>query len=316
MAGQTSESKWLEITVHTTPEHLDGVIARLAAAGMDAISIEDEADFRRFLEENRQYWGQVEPSLIERMKGAARVKFYVPDSESGRAELAGYTSGLGCEYTVRSLAESDWAYGWQKYYHPLPVGKKLYIVPDWEKGSPVPEGRTPVYLDPGLSFGTGSHPSTQLCLEGLEDLVRPGSDILDLGCGSGILAIAALCLGAGTALAVDVDPKAADAARENAALNGIPAERFTACAGDVLTDRQLSARLGTYRLVLANIVADVIIPLSAAVPALLDRDGVFLCSGIIDSRADEVCAALARNGLTVTDRRERSGWAALTARLS
>ena len=191
-------------------------------------------------------------------------------------------------------------------------------MPQWEKDKPVPEGRFPFYLNPGLTFGTGSHASTQLCLEGVEEHTKEGDAVLDLGCGSGILSIAALVLGASHALAVDIDPKAVDVAYENAALNGIGKDRYTVRAGDVITDAALAQEIAQerYPLVLANIVADVIIPLSAQVPALLEQDGVFLCSGIIDTRADEVQAALEKNGLHVIRRREKNGWVALEARLA
>ena len=180
----------------------------------------------------------------------------------------------------------------------------------------MPHGRVPFYLNPGLTFGTGSHASTQLCLEGVEEHTVPGRDVLDLGCGSGILSIAALCLGAKSAVAVDIDPKAVDVAYENAALNGIGKDRYTVRAGNVLSDTALAVELARkrYHLVLANIVADVIIPLAPQAPGLLEEDGIFLCSGIIDVRAGEVEAALKRAGLTVTGKREKNGWAALEAR--
>ncbi len=312
------EVKWLEVTVNTTPDKLDEVTARLAAAGMDALVIEDEGDFLNFLEQNRQYWDYVDQELLDRMKGVTRVKFYVSDDADGRAQLERYTRGLGWEYTVTPLTDSDWAYSWQKYYKPLPVGQRLYVVPQWEREEPVPAGRVPLYLNPGLTFGTGSHASTQLCLEGVEEHTAPGLPVLDLGCGSGILSIAALVLGASQAAAVDIDPKAVDVAYENAALNGIGKDRYLVRAGDVISDAALVRELAQtrYHLVLANIVADVIIPLSARVPELLDRDGLFLCSGIIDTRAQEVADALARNGLRVTRRREKNGWVALEAVLS
>ncbi len=312
------EVKWLEVTVNTVPDKLDEVTARLAAAGMDALVIEDEGDFLNFLEQNRQYWDYVDQELLDRMKGVTRVKFYVTDDADGRAQLDRYTRGLGWEYTVTPLTDSDWAYSWQKYYKPLPVGQRLYVVPQWEREEPVPAGRVPLYLNPGLTFGTGSHASTQLCLEGVEEHTAPGLPVLDLGCGSGILSIAALVLGASQAAAVDIDPKAVDVAYENAALNGIGKDRYLVRAGDVISDAALVRELAQtrYHLVLANIVADVIIPLSARVPELLDRDGLFLCSGIIDTRAQEVADALARNGLRVTRRREKNGWVALEAVLS
>ena len=309
------EIKWLEVAVNTTPDKLDDVCAKLAAAGMDSLVIEDEQDFLRFLEQNRQYWDYVDQELLDRMKGVTRVKFYVTDDEDGREQLARYTRGLDCEHTATPLADNDWAYSWQKYYKPLEIGTRLYVVPQWLREEPVPRGRVPFYLNPGLTFGTGSHASTQLCLEGVEEHTAPGRDVLDLGCGSGILSIAALCLGAGSAVAVDIDPKAADVAYENAALNGIGRDRYTVRAGNVLADRALAAELAQkrYHLVLANIVADVIIPLAPQVPGLLEDGGVFLCSGIIDARTREVEAALKKAGLTLTKKREKNGWAALEA---
>jgi ribosomal protein L11 methyltransferase len=316
MENTMDELKWLEVAINTTPDKLDDVTAKLTAAGMTGLVIEDEAEFLTFLEENRQYWDYVDQELLDSMKGVTRVKFYVTDDEDGHKQLRQYTSLLDCEYTTAALGENDWAYSWQKYYKPLEVGQRLYVVPEWERDKEVPADRVPFYLNPGLTFGTGSHASTQLCLEGVEAHTAQGCTVLDLGCGSGILSIAALCLGASHAVAVDIDPKAVDVAYENAALNGIGRDRYLVRAGDVLTDRVLAGELAQqrYDLVLANIVADVIIPLSAQVPALLADGGTFLCSGIIDTRAHEVEAALKRNGLTVTKKREKNGWVALEAR--
>ena len=309
------EIKWLEVTVNTVPEQLDQVCAKLAAAGMDSLVIEDEQDFLHFLEQNRQYWDYVDQELLDRMKGVTRVKFYVTDDEDGRKQLEQFTRGLDQEYAAVPLTENDWAYSWQKYYKPLEIGSRLYVVPQWMRDEPIPAGRVPFYLNPGLTFGTGSHASTQLCLEGVEEHTVPGRDVLDLGCGSGILSIAALCLGAGSAVAVDIDPKAVDVAYENAAFNSIGKDRYTVRAGNVLSDAALARELAqrSYHLVLANIVADVIIPLAPQVPNLLEEDGVFLCSGIIDTRTHEVESALQKAGLTVTKKREKNGWAALEA---
>ena len=308
--------RWLEVTLPVPADKLDGVCAVLTYNGMTGLVVEEEGDFLRFLERNRQYWDYVDEGLAQRMKGASRVKFYVPDSPEGRGQLRQYLAGLE-EYEPQtvSLREEDWATSWQKYYQPIPVGRRIYIVPDWMRGRPVPEGRTPLYLNPGLTFGTGSHPTTQLCLELLEGTLRPGDRVLDLGCGSGILAIAALALGASRAAGVDIDPKAVDVAYENAALNGIGPDRLSVYAGDVLTDKRLAGRLnpGQNRVVLANIVADVIIPRSARAGDFLAPDGVFLTSGIIEGRQDEVRAALEGNGFAVTGHRERGGWHAFLA---
>lgn len=307
---------WLEVTLPVPADRLDAVCDTLAANGMTGLVVEEEGDFLRFLEQNRQYWDYVDEGLAQRMKGASRVKFYVPDSEEGQKQLRQYLAGLEeYEPQTASLREEDWATSWQKYYQPIPVGKRLYIVPDWMRGQSVPEGRAPLYLNPGLTFGTGSHPTTQLCLELLEEVLRPGDRVLDLGCGSGILAIAALALGAARAVGVDIDPKAADVAFENAALNGIGPDRLSVYAGDVLHDKKLAARLGPgeNRVVLANIVADVIIPLSAKAGEFMAADGVFLTSGVIDGRQEEVKAALEQNGFVVARHLERNGWHAFQA---
>ena len=303
--------RWLEVTLPVPADRLERVCDILTANGMTGLVVEEEGEFLRFLEQNRQYWDYVDEGLAARMKGASRVKFYVPDSEEGQKQLRQYLAGLeDHEPQTVSLREEDWATSWQKYYQPIPVGNRVYIVPDWMRGEPVPDGRTPLYLNPGLTFGTGAHPTTQLCLELLEEVLQSGDKVLDLGCGSGILAIAALALGASRAVGVDIDPKAADVAFENAALNGVGPDRLSVYAGDVLSDKKLAARLGPgqNRVVLANIVADVIIPLSAKAGEFMTPDGVFLTSGVIDGREDEVRAALEANGFAVVKHLERGGW--------
>lgn len=312
------ELKWLEISIQTTTERVDDLCTKLTGNGVTGLVIEDELDFKTFLEENRQYWDYVDDALLEQMKGVCRVKVYVTDDEDGEKQLATWLAGIDEAHTSVALSENEWAFSWQKYYKPIPVGERLYIVPEWEREKPLPEGKVPLYLNPGLTFGTGSHASTQLCLMGLERYTVPNGRVLDLGCGSGILSIASLVLGASNAVAVDIDPKAVGVAYENAAMNGIGKDRYTVRAGNVLADTGLVEELaeGRYALVLANIVADVIMPLSAVVDRFLEPGGVFLCSGIIDTRAHEVEAALEKNGLAIFERQEQSGWVALAARMA
>lgn len=301
--------KWLEVTLDTTEAELDALCARLTGNGVTGLAIEDEEDFKTFLEQNRQYWDYVDDGLLARMKGVCRVKFYITDDADGRKQLEGWLAGIDQPYSLASLGDNDWAHSWQKYYKPMPVGERLYIVPEWERGEPVPAGKAPLYLNPGLTFGTGSHASTQLCLMGLEQYTVPGKPVLDLGCGSGILSIAALVLGAREAFACDIDEKCVDVAYENAALNGIGKDRYTVRWGDVLTDKALQAEFGgDYDMVVANIVADVIMGLSGKVRPFLKEGGLFLCSGIIDDRAEEVSAKLRAEGWTIVEQHDSEGW--------
>lgn len=304
------DAMWLEVILNTKAEELDDLCAKLIANGVPGLAVEEEEEFRAFLEENRQYWDYVDDALLEQMKGVSRVKLYVTDDADGQAQLNTYLAGIDLPYTTVPLREYDWAHSWQKYYRPLAVGERLYIVPEWERDTAaVPEGAVRLLMNPGLTFGTGSHASTQLCLEGVEAHVQPGDRVLDLGCGSGILAIAALCLGAAQAVGVDIDPKAVDVAYENAALNGIGQDTYTVRIGDVLGDAVLRADLGGgWQMVVANIVADVIIGLSPLVRPMLAPGGLFLCSGIIDDRAQEVADRLRENGWEILETRSAEGW--------
>lgn len=317
---------WLEVAVDTTPECLDDLAAYLTGCGIVGLVLESEADFDRQLEEGRPYWDDVDEELRASWRGISRVKFYVTQDEDGEARLAEVQSGLAAfrgrvdkdagtlAVTTVSLREEDWAENWKQYYQPFPVGDRLYVVPEWMRGEALPEGRTPLYLNPGLIFGTGSHGTTRLCLEGVERYVEPGDRVLDLGTGSGILAIAALLLGAREAVGCDIDPKAARVAAENASYNGVE-EAFRVYTGDVNRDQKLKQALaGQYQLVLANIIADVIIPLAAVAGDYLAPGGRFLTSGIIESRAADVAAALTANGFVIVETRTREGWVSYTAR--
>lgn len=308
--------KWIEAAFRAPAGGLDALCDALTDLGADGLVIEDEADFRRFLAENRQYWDYVDEDLESRYSGVSRVKVYVADDTGGRARLARWTEALGIEPETRVIADEDWADNWKQYYKPIPIGRTLLVLPKWE---PEPEGNTRkvLKLDPGLAFGTGGHATTRMCLEFLEGQASPGSRVLDLGCGSGILGIGALLLGCAHVTGCDIDPKAPEVAAANAALNGFYEDKFTVCAGDILADAGLRRRLGTgYDIVLANIVADVIIPLAALVPAFLTPGGTFVCSGIIDGREDEVAAALARAGFTVTAHDTLEEWHCFTATLA
>ena len=317
---------WMEVHIQTSHDGLETVEAFLSGLGIDGVVIDDETEFREFLEENRKCWDYVDEELLKKEAGACRVTFYLEKTEDGFSRLAQVRMALAnfkaahpeCApllMTLDELKEEDWAFGWQKYYKPMEIGRRLLVVPEWEKNTVDCGGRVPLILDPGLAFGTGSHATTQLCLQALEKTVRPGDRVLDLGCGSGILSIAALKLGAESAQAVDIDEKCLNVAYENAALNGIGRDRYTVRVGDVLSDEALRAELGGgYDIVVANIVADVILGLAPMVRQFLKPGGQFLCSGIIDDRAVEVADGLRRCGWAILETREESGWFAYSCR--
>ncbi len=290
--------QWIEVSVPAKSEEIDALCDRLAELGAGGMVVEDEQDFKQFLEQNHQYWDYVDESLESRFRGVSRVKFYLSDDEDGRAQLDSIKVGLDREVTTAIVRDEDWENNWRQYYVPIEIGEKLVVVPEWLEAPE--DGRIPLRLDPGLIFGTGSHATTRMCLAALERVSAPGKRILDLGCGSGILAIGALLLGCDSAIGCDIDPKAPEVAESNAALNGIGPDRFKVYAGDVLSDAGMRKSLGSgYEIVAANIVADVIIPLSGIVSEFMAPGGVFLCSGIIEGRQEEVAAALQANGFEI-----------------
>ena len=322
-------TNWLELTIQTTAAGIDALSDYLLGCDVGGLSILDETDFQDFLSNNTQFWDYVDEDLTARMAGKSAVVCYFTDDEHGRSHLRRIRDGLpalrermGAQMgslatSLSGVKEEDWENNWKQYYKPLPAGERLLIVPDWEREGLDAGARIPLFLNPGLTFGTGNHASTQLCLQGLEPLISDGYRVLDLGCGSGILAIAALLLGAGHAFAVDIDPKCADVALENAALNGFDQNHLTVKWGNVLDDTELMERLAAepWDVVLANIVADVIIPLAPLMPRLLASGGHFLCSGVIDTRAGEVTAAIEAAGLKIAHVYERDGWVSIHAML-
>lgn len=287
--------QWIEVSVPTRSDEIDDVCAQLAELGAGGMVVEDETDFQQFLEQNHQYWDYVDDALEAQFRGVSRIKFYLADDDGGRAQLETIRAGIGRELTTATVRDSDWENNWRQYYQPIEVGERLVVVPEW-LDAPA-DGRLPLRLDPGLIFGTGSHATTRMCLEAIETLAAPDKRVLDLGCGSGILSIGALVLGCREAVGCDIDPKAPDVAMDNAALNGIGADRFRVYAGDILADRGMRAALGTnFDIVLANIVADVILPLAPLSREFLAPGGTFVTSGIIEGRQDEIEHALKKAG--------------------
>ena len=311
--------KWLELKIDAAPAGLEPVSALLEDLGITGLVIDDEGDFQDFLEHNHAYWDYVDDQLMQEKKGLCRITFYLEDSPDGYNTLAQVRMALSRvkqehpEYgrlllTMENMEDADWENNWKQFYKPMEIGDRLTVIPEWESTG-VPEGRVALRLNPGLTFGTGSHATTRLCLTALEKHITGGQTVLDLGCGSGILSIAALLLGADRAVSCDIDENCMDVAYENAALNGVGRDRYTVRWGDVVTDQALRQELGgPYDVVVANIVADVIKALASTVRPLVKEGGIFLCSGIIDDRAEEVAQCLRDNGWTIAETRSSEGW--------
>ena len=315
---------WLEISISTASAGITQVAEQLTAGGFEDLVLEDQVEFEAFLEENRAYWDYIDEELQEKMQGLSCVKLYLDASDvAGMENLKALLSRLkagdkagqlgSLEMRVKPLPEVDWEESWKENYPPQPIGEKIVVLPYWLADTQT--DRLKVILDPGLTFGTGAHPSTQMVVEFMEVAVTPGCKCLDLGSGSGILSLTALRLGAGSAIGVDIDPKAEGIARENAAYNGFAAPEFMALTGNVTEDRAMMERLAAeeYDVVLVNIVADVIIGLAPVLPNFLTEKSLLLCSGILDSRLADVQHALEQVGLVVTQVKAKEDWRALCA---
>ena len=315
---------YLEVTIQTASAGIETVASALTAGGFDSLVVEDQSEYENFLEDNRAYWDYIDEEFQQELQGLSRIKLYLEVDGTEEKQLHKLErllealkkrtkKNLGTlEISSQLLPETNWEESWRDSYPPQPVGERLIVGPC---GTPEAGDRIPIILDPGLTFGTGAHPSTQMCMEFMEELVQPGMDVIDLGSGSGILSIAALRLGAETAIGVDIDPKAEDIARENAAYNDFGIERFDAVTGNVTEDAALMERLSKkhYDLVFVNIVADVIIGLSPVLQHFMDENTRVICSGILDVREEEVHAALTAAGLVIEQTKAKEDWRSLVA---
>ena len=301
--------QWTDIEI-TVPQAYAGTaeaIATMVANG--GIYIEDYSDLEQ------QAWeiahvDLIEQELLDKPRDVVKVHMYLAPDENPAEVLPLFkerleASGIPYELATNGVEQEDWQNAWKKYYHAMDIGKRLAIVPGWEQYD---TDRTAITMDPGMAFGTGTHETTALCLEVLDERVRGGERVLDIGTGSGILAIAALKLGAAAAEGVDIDPMCVRTAGENAARNGVE-DRLTVLVGD-LSDKAS----GVYDLITANIVAAAILSLAPHVPALLAPGAVFIASGIIDTRKEEVLAGLRAAGQEPFDVREKRGWVCIVCR--
>ena len=303
---------WTEVCIRVATAHVDEAAAIANMVVPYGIYIEDYSDLEQGAREIAHI-DLIDEELLAKARDTALIHLYISPEENPAEAVAFLRErlaacGIPSTVEMNTVREEDWANNWKKYFKPLPVGKKLLICPSWET-TDNPEGRAVLSIDPGMAFGTGGHDTTRLVLETLEQHITPGCEFLDIGCGSGILSIAACLLGAGKAVGVDIDALAVKTAIENGELNGLTPPRYDIRLGDLARDVS-----GKYPVIAANIVADAIIALSPAVPALLAEGGVYIVSGIIDTREQDVLTALDACGFTVTERHEHGGWLCMVCR--
>lgn len=319
--------RWIEVTVNTTEEGTEIVLARFDMLGIQQVSIvQGYNEIDALLHTAEKYWDYAEEAALNKQPAVQayisdlpenagiveEIKASIDELKSMRDEIGLDLGSL--EVFVRHVDEEDWANNWKAYFKPIGVGDKLLVCPTWEK-IPEDNDRAVLKIDPGMAFGTGTHHTTRMCLELIERELRKGDRVADLGCGSGILSIAASLLGAEEALAIDIDPVAARVAAENAELNNVDMSKYRIMIGDILSDDAFRSEIASreFDIVLANIVANVIIAFAPVFPMLLKKGGKLISSGIIDDRLDEVVEALQNNGLTVKEIRSGEDWRAVLA---
>lgn len=315
---------WTEVNIFTTTEGIDPVCGCLLGIGVTGFVIKDAKDFEEFLADKTGNWDYIDDDLMNLRDCETCVTVYLPDDSQGADMLSALRSEMSAlaardenksfgrlAVELANVREEDWANNWKQYFKPLTVGEKLVIKPSWEDYDKN-DNRTILEIDPASSFGTGQHNTTQLCLELIEKNLRDGDRVLDLGCGSGILSIAAVLLGAEEVTAVDISQNSVETAKENASKNNISAEKYTAYCGDIINDSGLVDKIGGgFDLIAANIVADVLIAMSPLFEKFLKKGGTLILSGIITERADEVVEAVKSKGYTMVELREKDGWAAV-----
>ncbi len=302
--------QWTDIKIITDKKFediFDFVSAEVCPMG---VQIEDYSDLEAQVEEIAHV-DLIEADLLEKDRNEIIVHHYISpelDRQNARLTLESRLDELGVEYRceVVYINQEDWETGWKKYYHPMDIGNNLAVCPSWEEYE---TDRKVLKLDPGMAFGTGTHETTYLCLEVLDREIKGGERVLDVGTGSGILGIGAILLGAGEVEGIDIDPTAVKVAKENAELNGV-ADKFEIKVGDLAQEAT-----GKYNIIVANIVANAVMMLSRVIPNLLAEDGLYITSGIIDTRKDEVIACLKDLGFNIRTVHEKNGWVCIEATL-
>ena len=315
--------KWKKYTIHTTTEAVDFISELFNEIGIQGIEIEDNVPLTE--KETKGMFIDILPELPPD-NGEARVSFYLDDTydeeetlrrvKEGLKEIGQFVNVGDCAMETSETEDKDWINNWKQYFKPFTVDDIL-IKPTWEEIPKEHEDKLLIQIDPGTAFGTGAHETTQLCIRALRTYLKEGDRVLDVGTGSGILGICALKLGAGEVVGTDLDENAISASRENMESNGIEPSRFRVLTGNLIDEKEIKEAVGyeAYDIVVANILADVIIPLQAEVPPHLKQGGIFITSGIIDMKEEEVKQAFAANdAFDVIDVRHQGEWVSIIAK--
>lgn len=321
--------EWIEVKIYTTTEGIEPLTAMLLETGVTGIQVEDDDELKQFVTTSSTYWDYVDEELLNKEKEDTRVIVYVSNNPYGMDILMSIkeglqrlkTSDIGLDlgkltYELINTNDEDWLNKWKEFYKPFNVGNKLLVKPEWEEVEN-PENRIIFNINPGHVFGTGMHQTTQLCMINLEKYITESSEVLDLGCGSGILSIIALLLGAKHANAIDIDANAIKTAYENAALNGIGKDKYYVTSGNIIDSKEIQDEMGyeKYDVVVANIIADVIIAMAPIVKKAIKKDGTFISSGIIKDRVADVNEALLANGFAIIDTAYKDEWVSITSKI-
>lgn len=316
--------EWTEVNIYTTTPAIDLLCSKLEDIGIKGFAIRDAEDFNEFLQNKNGQWDYIDDDLMGLSQCETCITVYLPDNNQGKDMLLAIRSMLAelkandtdnsygrLVAELSSIREEDWANNWKKYFKPIQIGEKLIIKPSWENCSN-DDNRKILEIDPASSFGTGQHHTTRLCLELLEKSLNQGDRVLDMGCGSGILSIGAMLLGAENAVAVDIEENASVTAMENALKNNIPKEKYTTYFGNILTDSKLADKIDSkYDIIVANIVADVLIAMKDYFVRYIKNNGILIVSGIITERMDEVINAISSVGFEMLEVNTKEGWAAV-----
>ncbi len=321
---------WTEVSIYTTTNGLEIINGAMIKLGINDAVIEDAGVFEDFLNNETLNWDYYDEDLAKMKDKESCIKVYLADNHQGREQLKkinDFIDELKKENNsidlgrliveTKVLNDEDWANNWKQYFKPFVVSDKIIIKPSWEEYNEPTGDKIILEIDPGMSFGTGQHHTTRLCIEQIVKFIKKDMEVLDMGCGSGILSIAALLLGAKSCVGVDIDENAVHIAKENAALNHIYSDKFNVYCGDVTEDTALQEKIGynKYDMIAVNIIAQIIMGMSETFPKFLKKGGLVIASGIIKKYLQDVIDDFEGLGFEIMEINESEEWVSITAKL-